>query len=259
VISVRGRVEPRWRRQSLATRVYVILAAGLAATIAVTVAFWSQRWVETWMPNFVAEWSGLLVAVAIVERLLEESRLRDERAKRAALRLVAGRGLRGTFEPLIRQMPGGGMTFESDRVEFPLSSAVERWASWLAESKDARDPERARELAEDCETTSAELRVFRADYLRVLEDEEVVDLDNSRDALARARRELTTWGGIHGWDIETGTTTPPGAVATAIGEAVAALAPSLAAIERVYTALAGTEFVVALPGGVGDSNWQARS
>jgi hypothetical protein len=80
-----------WDHARLTTRVYIGLALLLLVFVALTAALWSESWAQTWMPNFIAEWSGILIAVAIVDRLLERARGEAEIARLEPLRLAAGR------------------------------------------------------------------------------------------------------------------------------------------------------------------------
>lgn len=53
-------------RFPLRTRVYAALVALTVLTALFTWWQWDKQWPHEWMPNFIAEWSGLIVAVVIL-------------------------------------------------------------------------------------------------------------------------------------------------------------------------------------------------
>lgn len=61
----------------------LVLLALTTATVTLWVFERGQPWADNWLPNFIAEWTGIFVAVAIVDRLREREREAQVRPLRA--------------------------------------------------------------------------------------------------------------------------------------------------------------------------------
>jgi hypothetical protein len=59
------------------------------------------RWTDAWMPNFIAEWSGLFIAVFVVERLLERDRAASLDVQLEPLRGLAGDAIACSVAPVV--------------------------------------------------------------------------------------------------------------------------------------------------------------
>src|SRR5205823_4265035 len=79
----------RWRRVKVAFGIrarrakgasLLVQLGGLFAGLGIlTFGLWwfvrDQAWADAWLPNFVAEWSGIALALVVVDRLLEQQRV----------------------------------------------------------------------------------------------------------------------------------------------------------------------------------------
>src|ERR1043166_9269122 len=73
----------------------------LAASIVVWIEDRRASWANNWLPNFIAEWSGILITVLIVERLTQAQSRRDFERFYAPLRRTAGIALGRALQPMI--------------------------------------------------------------------------------------------------------------------------------------------------------------
>jgi hypothetical protein len=134
---------------------------------------WS--WTGNWMPNFIAEWSGIFVAVFVVERLLALQQHRAAEVQLKPLRVVAGDMLASSIAPIVACAwilrrtalvdPGLALVRRYGEFNRPLEieevAEFDHWDGALRESTSALDR-------------------FRRDYWSLLEPSELVTLDQAR-------------------------------------------------------------------------------
>lgn len=124
----RLRYRIRTKLQPLERRVYIGFgASGVGLGVVTAVAYSSHaKWANAWIPNFISGWSGIFVAVAVINRLQALDRERKAVEDRAQVNLIAAHGLASCVEPvayyvgaLIGSGDAGGI---SQRATTPLTS-----------------------------------------------------------------------------------------------------------------------------------------
>jgi hypothetical protein len=181
------------------TKVYAGLAVLTLVTVVLTLVFWDQAWVRDWMPNFIAEWSGLFLAVAIVDRLLSRARTAEIEKRRAPERQLAGNRLALALEPIVntvvheyaRRRRAEGM--EDEEPPEAASAFFERWSATVEGSPEARDPAWVYVFANVCERSSEALNKLRVEYDVAFEPGERANIANLADALSRDERDMGYW------------------------------------------------------------------
>jgi hypothetical protein len=145
---------------------------------------WS--WVDVWMPNFIAEWSGIFIAVFVVDRLLEIDRQLSNEERFMGLRHTAAHALDDALAPLMACMilacgrePSNTVAsineYYDGEIEVVADEADLRWISnWHKVWADAATATRQR------------LDRFRTDYAMLIEPDEIRRLDHLREAVRRA-------------------------------------------------------------------------
>jgi hypothetical protein len=233
-----------WR---LTTWVYLGLGMLLVVFLAVTAWRWSDGWVQTWMPNFIAEWSGLLVAVVIVERLLDRARAAEDAARRVPVRRVAGERLGRALGELVAAAVHSYASEHRIEREEPESAAgfLWRWAPLVSGFRRARDATWIYIFANSCEAAADAIDDVRAQYLHALDHDEVADLDRMTPRLRVWRNSLRQVGGhidpSRDEDFPAVVRLTPQAVAEDVGKTAAEVASLFMALAAVQRRLAGTE------------------
>jgi hypothetical protein len=159
---------------SIRAILYASLGALLLASILVEVLghVFGWSWTDTWMPNFIAEWSGILLAVLVVDRLLETDRERRETERISRLRESAGVQLHLAIGPLVGCAEALGWRvlaedFEPDYHEMS-PRAARLWQNAITRALDG-------------------LEHFVSDYGEVLEPDDRLSIIHLRDSLASSR------------------------------------------------------------------------
>jgi hypothetical protein len=229
--------------------VYVALALVMVATVAIAVWQWDETWAHEWLPNFIAEWSGLFIAVAIVERLLARARAREEAARRQPLRTLAGaqlgRAVEGIIGTAVSEYVFGGD--KDDEPPEPAATFFERWAASLADSSRARNATWLDILANSFESAREALGRVRAQYESALDPQELAHIDELSDRLSSAETALGPWAEDIDPDFErTGyrdlmPQLTPDEVARNVSNRCTEIAPHFAALASDYQALTGQQ------------------
>lgn len=177
------------------SRVYAALGLLMVVTVVVAVWRWDDSWTHEWLPNFIAEWSGLFIAVAIVERLLARARAQEEAARRQPLRQLAGsqlaRALEGIIGTAVSEYAFGGE--RQDEPPEPAATFFERWAPSLADSTRARHATWLDILGNTFESAVEALWGVRAQYESALDPQELAHIDELSNQLSSAQLALGPW------------------------------------------------------------------
>src|SRR5205085_75318 len=80
---------------------YLVLIALLLASIATWVFERNTSWANDWLPNFVAEWSGILIVVLVVERFAQAQIRREQETIYRSLSHTAGLAIGKALQPMI--------------------------------------------------------------------------------------------------------------------------------------------------------------
>jgi hypothetical protein len=177
---------------------YLALALLLGASVLVYIVgrLTGGLWPDIWMPNFIAEWSGILIAVVLVERLLDRERRRERELALAPLRReaanVLGHALNGVMGFAVATYAS---SHDITDAEEPVEAAgfVERWAREWPDIQPLRNAEWLQHIARSLERTSQLLRDIRAKYLIALEPNEIVRLDGLELGARNEASTLRTW------------------------------------------------------------------
>ncbi len=156
--TVRFRV--RTQLHPLERRVYIGFAvSGIAIGLVAALAYSSHaKWANTWLPSFIAEWSGIFIAVVVIDRLRAADRERKAGEGRAAVNSIPLHSLASCVEPIAYYagaLIGAGDATGYQPARFnsivfgetttALTEAVEPWADY--EYGDPPDAKKWRELA----------------------------------------------------------------------------------------------------------------
>jgi hypothetical protein len=137
-------------------------------------------WADTWMPNFIAEWSGIFIAVVVVERLFERDRRRQQELALAPLRRAAGsallRALSSVLDYAVREYAEVHQTKREDAI--PASVFLNRWADEVEQHPTMTDPFWLDWLSDALAGMATQLREVRARYITALEPREIANLDS---------------------------------------------------------------------------------
>lgn len=90
-----------FRRPTPRILLYGVLTFLLVASVLVWAFERTTSWANDWLPNFIAEWSGIFIAVLVVDRLVYAERQREQAAIYTPLRHTAGLALGKALQPLI--------------------------------------------------------------------------------------------------------------------------------------------------------------
>jgi hypothetical protein len=187
------------RRWKLTTRVYVGLVALTVITVIVAVWQWDKAWAHEWLPNFIAEWSGLFIAVVIVDRLLSRAEAVEVEQRRAPERRLAGDELALALEPIVntavheharRRREHGE---EGEEAPEPAAAFLERWSQALQSSSDIRRPAWLYILANAFEKARDSLRTLRVEYDVALDPGERANIATLANTLSRDERDIGFW------------------------------------------------------------------
>jgi hypothetical protein len=179
----------------LTTQVYSALGALTVITIAVAVWRWDDPWARDWLPNFIAEWSGLFIAVAIVDRLLSHARRAEEEARREPWRRQAGIELAQALDELITTAVHDYARDENTPEEptEPASVFFDRWSQSPGLSESARDPTFVYVLANAFQSAANALASFQPRYESALEPEERAHVAELANLLSDDEKALGSW------------------------------------------------------------------
>jgi hypothetical protein len=166
------------------------LTVALAALLVGTSLTWlfarKTSWADNWLPNFIAEWSGILIVVVLVTRAEAAARRREEAVAYATLREKAGLEIASALRPMIdfllsvaevtgvRTRPVEKLVEFFDRLflELPRDGIVDpraclaQWADTLAD-------------------VELRLRKVHERYSMALFPDEITQIDKVADALAQ--------------------------------------------------------------------------
>jgi hypothetical protein len=153
----------------------------------VTAAFWDKGWVHEWMPNFIAEWSGLLLVVLVVDRMTERHHARLT----MPLRYRAGDVLKEIVRSLVRLTSGD---MGSKEIHFGAADMPEFIAEWYervatpgrAPHRQAHGSEWLLEVQRRFELASETTTRVRDSYLNVLQPNEIYALEELAAQFAKA-------------------------------------------------------------------------
>jgi hypothetical protein len=201
------------------------------------------------LPNFIAEWSGLFIAVAIVERLLARARAREEAARRQPLRQLAGvrlgRALNEIITTALSEYVFGGD--KPDEPPEPAATFFERWAASLVDSTRARNATWLDILSLAFESAEESLGSVRDEYEPALNSDELAHVHELRDQLDSAQTELGRWSEDIDPNFErTGIRAEippltPDEVTQKVSDRCLEISPYFAAVASDYRALTGQE------------------
>jgi hypothetical protein len=170
----------------------VVLLLVISAGIYVTGKAAGEAWPDVWLPNFIAEWSGILIAVVLVERVLARERLREREEARAPLRLAVASTLSLALENVIdfaidRYADEKGV----DEAEDPVQAApfLVEWSRTVEDQMWTRDAFSVGWWATTLKNLSESLVEIRAKYVTVLDPAEIRRLDD----LERSARGKVTF------------------------------------------------------------------
>jgi hypothetical protein len=160
-------------RASRLSALYLCLAVLLAGTAGLWVSRRSDHWADQWLPNFVAEWSGIFIAVAVVDRLTYRARSAEREVALAPARLYAA----GVVREILQQI-----------LEVPTRPV-----------EDLRQPQRvtvqlAYEWIRTLVRVEARLRRCRAEFAPALESNILRTLDQLLNSQRDARRAFEELG-----------------------------------------------------------------
>jgi hypothetical protein len=164
---------------------YLVLLALLLASILTWLFDRHTAWANNWAPNFIAEWSGILIAVVVVERLVQAAQRREQAATYMALRHTAGVALGRALRPMvdfllavaevtkIETKPGEELVVFFERVfeELPRSGIPDPkkcLAQWV-------------EILDDAENR---IRSVHDRYFMTLDPDEITQIDRLADSLS---------------------------------------------------------------------------
>jgi hypothetical protein len=184
-------------RLPLRTRVYAALVALTVLTSLFTWWQWDKQWVHEWMPNFIAEWSGLIVAVVIVDQLLARAREAERQRRRAPERQVVGDRLAQALDRVIsaaaQEWSLGGRELE------PAAPVPDFWTAWLADFENrhsVRDPAWRLAFAHHLRAASGNLNRIRTNYDAALEPGERAHIATLSHRLSEDGRAIEDWSGV---------------------------------------------------------------
>ena len=248
-----------------AKRVYVALGALTVLSIVLTAWQLDQKWAHEWMPNFIAEWSGLFVAVVVIERLLARARAVEEQTRRAPLRHLAGERLKKALTPLldlaVEEYCAAGADLDSGE---PAAVFFTRWSVTLTKSKSARSARWLRELDDVFASTCKSLEEFRSEYASAIDPGELAHIDvlsrelwGNRGTLVHARQSVDP---SFAWpdDILTTPRWTPQQAANAASSTCTDVAPYFSATARVCEGMTGVTLTTGAGYALGSVRFRRR-
>lgn len=163
-----------------------MLAALLVGSIVAYVLERRATWANDWLPNFIAEWSGILLALLVFDRLKEAQQRREFEMFLRPLRKKAGLALGKAVQPMIDFLLvlAESTGFET-KPGYDLVPFMDELWHWLIEPREGIvDP---RTCLADWVKTIAEvesrLRVLHINYDTILDPEALAEVDDLADRL----------------------------------------------------------------------------
>lgn len=180
-----------WRRKvhrpTPLAALYGALFLLLAASIATYAIDRRTSWANNWLPNFIAEWSGILLALLVFDRLKEAQQRRAfeqfVRPARERAGLALGQALKPMIEFLLALAESTGLNTKPGEDLVPFMDELYNWIG--SPHEDIVDPpsclaDWARTLA----LVETRLRAVHTNYDTVLDPEALAEIDSLADTLA---------------------------------------------------------------------------
>jgi hypothetical protein len=190
---------------------YLALASLFLASIFVWVLERNTSWANNWLPNFIAEWSGILITALVVERLVQAQARREAEAFYRPLRhtagLAIGRALRPMIDFLLAVAESTGL---KTRPAYDLVSFFEELWHWLVVPRSGIVDPRAclAAWADTLEEVEARLRDVHARYDTILDPGAIVQIDKLADCLGERQWLVNEVGRPIEADVVTNLITP---------------------------------------------------
>jgi hypothetical protein len=219
---------------SLVVRVYAGLAALLIFSIVLSAVFWDHKWAQEWMPNLIAEWSGLLVAVLIVDRLIERAKEEQLSERQQPLRRLAGYEISRSLIDLVTtavQVHANHHGLKSGAEE-PADVFFERWASGVQAGEEMPiGTHWLEEITECIRAAESGLAMVRRDFDSVLAAAELAPLRDLEKTFEAARLTIEV--------VMENQNAPPERKAALVGTALTLCSPGVSEVLALRTALTG--------------------
>lgn len=176
----------------------VVLHVTVVCLLMVFIVVWiferHTSWANNWFPNFIAEWSGILIAVLVVDRLNQAQRARTEQAVHesvyGSLRYTAGVAIGRALEPMIDFLLAlAEVTGMKTKGGYALVDFLEELWEWLGTPRSGIvDPRSClADFAKTAAEVAARLRGVHTSYFPVLEPPDAIaQIDQLADRLSAA-------------------------------------------------------------------------